>query len=41
MRYKLHGWLTWCFNRVGWIRIGRVMLRWEYIAPKPLDLGEK
>lgn len=31
-RYSLHGrYLTWCLNlSPGWVRIGRLILRWEW-----------
>lgn len=31
LRYKIRGrWITWCLNpNPGWIRIGRLILRWE------------
>lgn len=33
-RHKLRGdWITWSFGRCWWLRIGRVILRAEYIRP--------
>lgn len=29
-RYRLRGYVTWCMNaNPGWVRIGRIIVRWE------------
>lgn len=39
-RHKLRGdWITWSFGRCWWLRIGRVILRAEYMRPNAKSEG--